>query len=106
MKNSQNILSTERHLSPESFAEYLHQGIPMEHPIPGAPDLTLFINPAAQEIGLRGAATAHEVQLETRLEHVATRLIHAPEGRQLEVVIVHPELFTDGYVVLCAIADR
>jgi len=98
--------SSERHLSADSFAAYLHSGAPIEHPLPGPPRLHLFIDPHRVRIGLRGPAGPREVPVATGLEHVTVRAVHHDQQRMIEIEISDARLFTDAYPVLCAVADR
>ncbi|MER6827452.1 PD-(D/E)XK motif protein [Streptosporangium sp. NPDC000563] len=100
------MTSPDRHLSADNFEEFVRRAIPLEHPIPGEPQLILFIDPRRQEIGLRVRATSGEPRLETGLEHVQLRPVQRGVKRFLEIVITDPRLFSDSYPVLCAVADR
>ncbi|GAA3118898.1 hypothetical protein GCM10010466_07230 [Planomonospora alba] len=100
------MTNPDRHLSADSFEEFVRQAVPIEHPIPGDPRLTLFIDPKRQEIGLRMQAAPDTTASETRLEHVRLRSVQRKAGRSLEVVVTDPRLFAEAYPVLCAVADR
>ena len=96
----------ERHLSLDSFEEYLRHGIPIEHPIRGEPRLLLLIDPQHSEIGLRVPCGPTDEPQDTSLEHVEVRAVHRAEGRNLEVVVTDSRLFLDAYPILCGVADR
>ncbi|WP_428962271.1 PD-(D/E)XK motif protein [Micromonospora fluostatini] len=95
----------DRHLSADSFADYLESQVPIDHPIPGSPRLVLFVDPPNNRIGLRGPATSHEVA-PAGLEHLAVRAVHQHGKRMMEVVVTDPRLFVDAYPLLCSVADR
>lgn len=97
---------SDRHLSADSFDEFLQRAIPLEHPVAGEPPLTLFIDPRRQEIGLRARAAATGPQPQTGLQHVQLRPVQRGIERFLEIVITDPRLFTEAYPMLCAVADR
>jgi hypothetical protein len=94
-----------RHLTAESFNQYLRAAIPIEHPIPGTPRLLLFIDPDRLRIGLRGPVYG-EVPSATGLEHVTVHVVHHEGRRQTEIAVTDSRLFIDGYRLLCAVADR
>jgi hypothetical protein len=99
------IPSPRRHMSRESFREYLTSPVPIDHPIHGTPRIILFFDPVNERIGLRmpsGNASAPP----TGLEHVSTRLIHHDGGSYLELAVTDPRLFPDAYPLLCGVADR
>jgi hypothetical protein len=100
------VTAHQRHLSADSFAEYLALGVPIEHPIEGTPRVVLFIDPDNRRIGLRGTARSNETSARTRLEHLGMRFVHHDGERMIEVTVEHPSLFADAYPVLCGIADR
>ncbi|MBM0274512.1 PD-(D/E)XK motif protein [Micromonospora tarensis] len=95
-----------RHLTPASFEQYLRSGVNIEHPIDGKPWVTLLINPGGPMIGLRAPRGTHEVPPRVRLENVSAAAGHGTEGQYLEIRVTDPQLFSDAYPVLCAIADR
>jgi Putative PD-(D/E)XK family member, (DUF4420) len=97
---------SERHLSLDGLDKFLRSGVPILHPIAGQPVVSLFIDPAIPEMGLRVYNPTGERLSPTNLRHVLTRAIHHNARLCLEVVITAPELFRDAYPLLCATADR
>jgi hypothetical protein len=95
-----------RHLSADSFADYLNAGVPIEHPIPGEPRLLLFIDPHRIRIGLRGPAGPRETPITVDLQHVNVRAVHHHGHRMIEIEVSDADLFAEAYPILCAIADR
>ncbi|MEO3773981.1 PD-(D/E)XK motif protein [Micromonospora sp. B9E7] len=95
----------DRHLSTDSFSDYLRSSVPIDHPITGSPRLVLFVDPHARRVGLRGPATSHEV-VPAGLEHLSVRVVHHDGQRMIEVAVTDPRLFVDAYPLLCAVADR
>ncbi|MFD4546306.1 PD-(D/E)XK motif protein [Streptomyces sp. NPDC058466] len=98
-------MSENRHLDPEHFEAALSLGIPFEHPIAGNPRLGIFFNPYRREIGLR-APWAKEGRSETGLTHLRCRSVLLGGKRHIEVVVDDPEMFAEGYAILCLVADR
>jgi len=96
----------DRHLSAEGFAEYLAADVPVVLPIPGDPRVALFIDPTHHRIGLHSPSNADEAAISNTLEHVVTRFVNVDGARSLEVECASPQLFSDIYPMLCAIADR
>jgi hypothetical protein len=99
-------VSDNRHLDPENFAEALSLGVPFEHPIVGYPRLSIFINPSRREIGLRAPRASREGKIETGLTHVRCRSVLLAGRQHIEVVVDNPDMFAEGYAVLCLVADR
>lgn len=99
-------MSDNRHLDPENFAEALSLGVPFEHPIPGDPRLSVFINPSRRQIGLRAPRASREGKIETGLPHLWCRSVQIAGKQYVEVVIDEPKMFPEGYAVLCLVADR
>ncbi|GAA1290522.1 hypothetical protein Psi02_15180 [Planotetraspora silvatica] len=100
------MTAPDRHISADSFEDFVQRAIPLEHPIPGEPRLILFIDPRRQEIGLRAQADTSQPRLETGLEHVRLRPVQRGVDRFLEIAITDPRMFADAYPLLCAVADR
>ncbi|GGK04509.1 hypothetical protein GCM10011583_40350 [Streptomyces camponoticapitis] len=99
-------MSDDRHLDPENFAEAVSLGIPFEHPITGNPKLSVFINPTRHEIGLRAPRASREGKIETGLTHVSCRSVLLAGSQHIEVVVDDPDMFAEGYALLCLVADR
>lgn len=95
-----------RHLSVDDFSHYVRTGVPIEHPIPGAPRILLFTDPQRARIGLRGPAVAHETPPVGELENLTVCAVHHDGQRMIEVAVTDPTIFTDAYPLLCAVADR
>ncbi len=68
--------------------------------------MSLFIEPAKTELGLRIEVDAGAYTPDTGLDNIITRLAERDGRCYLEVVVVVGNLFRDAYAVLCAIADR
>lgn len=98
-------MSDNRHLDPEHFEAALALGVPFEHPIEGSPRLSVFINPYRREIGLR-APRAKEGEIETGLAHLRCRSVLLAGKQHIEVIVGDPEMFAEGYAILCLVADR
>ncbi|MCX4414524.1 PD-(D/E)XK motif protein [[Kitasatospora] papulosa] len=99
-------MSDNRHLDPENFAEAVSTGVPLEYPIVGNPRLSVFINPSRHEIGLRAPRASQEGKIETGLMHVRCRSVLLAGKQHIEVVVDHPDMFAEGYAILCLVADR
>ncbi|WP_406077243.1 PD-(D/E)XK motif protein [Micromonospora sp. NBC_00858] len=95
----------DRHLSTDSFADYLRSPVPIDHPIPGLPRIVLFVDPQSSRVGLRGPATPHEVP-PLGLEHLTVHAVHHDGQRLIEIAVTDSRLFVDAYPLLCAVADR
>ncbi|MGQ4414156.1 PD-(D/E)XK motif protein [Streptomyces sp. SAS_269] len=98
-------MSDNRHLDPEHFDAAILLGVPFEHLIAGNPRLSVFINPYRREIGLR-APRVQEGQIETGLTHLRCRSVLLAGKQYVEVVVDDPEMFAEGYAILCLVADR
>ncbi|MEW2467650.1 PD-(D/E)XK motif protein [Streptomyces sp. NPDC046994] len=99
-------MSDNRHLDPDHFAEALSLGVPFEYPIVGNPRLSVFINPNRQEIGLRAPRASQEGKIETGLTHLRCRSVLLASKQAIEVVVDDPDMFAEGYAILCLVADR
>ncbi|MCM4084231.1 PD-(D/E)XK motif protein [Paractinoplanes hotanensis] len=100
-------MSTEgRHLTRESFIEYLNLGYPVDHPIHGEPRVLIFVDPGNRRIGLRVPTLTDEKPGPTGLEHVKVSAVHHHGQRMIEVEIDEPRLFVDAYPILRGVADR
>ena len=99
-------MTSGRHLTSTGFAGYLKAAVPVEHPIAGTPQVTLFIDPPRSEIGLRIPSIEVARPIETGLANMTVRNVARSDGRFVEIAIGDPRLFDDAYPVLCAIADR
>ncbi|MFD7985477.1 PD-(D/E)XK motif protein [Kitasatospora indigofera] len=95
-----------RHLDPASFDEYLAASVPIDHVIRGEPRMVLFFDPTRSEIGLRLHAAPQDRAWEKQLENVTVRQVIRQGNRTTEVVVGDRHLFTQGYALLCSIADR
>lgn len=98
-------MSDNRHLDLEHFEAAISLGVPFEHPIAGNPKLSIFINPYRRECGLR-APRMQEGQIETGLTHLRCRSVLLAGKQHIEVVVDDPEMFAEGYAILCLVADR
>jgi hypothetical protein len=98
--------AADRHLSADSFADYLRRPAPHDHPIFGEPRLILFIDPPNGRIGLRGPAAHNETPHPTGLEHVSVRAVHHDQLRMIEISVNDSRVFEDAYPVLRGVADR
>ncbi|MFH9427356.1 PD-(D/E)XK motif protein [Streptomyces sp. NPDC017615] len=99
-------MSDDRHLDPDNFAEALSLAVPFEHPIAGNPTLSVFINPRRREIGLRVPRVTREGKVETGLTHLRCRSVVLNRAQFIEVFVDDPAMFSEGYAILCLVADR
>ncbi|MBM2617043.1 PD-(D/E)XK motif protein [Actinoplanes sp. LDG1-06] len=95
-----------RHLTRESFIEYLNADYPVDLPIDGEPRVLIFVDTDNRRIGLRVSAGAGEKARPTGLEHVKILAVHHQGQRMIEVEIDEPRLFVDAYPILRGVADR
>ncbi|GGP50255.1 PD-(D/E)XK motif protein [Saccharothrix coeruleofusca] len=95
-----------RHVSSENFGRILDSRVPVVLPITGTPTTFVFIEPRLPELGLRIATTSDDEAPDTGLRNIFARSTFRDGKRFFEVVITAPELFPDGYQILCAVADR
>lgn len=97
---------TERHLSPQGFADYLAADVPVLLPIAGHPAVVIFVDSGRRRIGLRTPIQTNAAAPTSPLENLHLALVNADGVRQLEIASTEPELFADVYPMLCAVADR
>jgi hypothetical protein len=97
---------TDRHLSPQGFAEYLSVDVPVVLPLAGTPPVAIFIDPGRRRIGLRTPIATDAAAPPSPLENLHLAVVNADGVRQLEIASLEPELFADVYPMLCAVADR
>ncbi|MFI9449526.1 PD-(D/E)XK motif protein [Amycolatopsis sp. NPDC052450] len=95
-----------RHVSAEGFDQLLGGGVPVVLPVPGAPEAFVFIEPRAQELGLRIEISTNDDAPDTGLRNIFARIALRHGKNYFEVVVRTPELFHDAYPVLCSVADR
>lgn len=95
-----------RHVSIESFDQYLGSRVPAVLPIPGRPQAFIFIEPLKPELGLRVEVGSDVDAPATGLRNIAARVAIRDGKRFLEVVVTDSTLFRDAYPVLCSMVDR
>ncbi|WP_329001917.1 PD-(D/E)XK motif protein [Kribbella sp. NBC_00709] len=98
--------STDRHRSIDTLERYLSSSTPIALAVQGTPEIQLFIEPTAPELGLRVEVSEDTEAPTLKLRHVVCRLANRDNRRFLEVAIVTPGLFRDAYPMLCTLADR
>jgi Putative PD-(D/E)XK family member, (DUF4420) len=95
-----------RHLSTESFDQYLDSRVPVILPVPGRPEAFVFIDPFKPELGIRIAFDTNVDAPATGLRNIIARIAIRDGKRFLEAVVTDATLFRDAYPVLCSMADR
>jgi hypothetical protein len=93
-----------RHLDAEGFERAVAAGVPIEFPVDGSPRVAMFIDTVTPAVGLRLPDDGSRPDPD--LEHLVARFVYRDEATWAEVLITDPDLFHDGYPLLCAIADR
>jgi putative PD-(D/E)XK family protein DUF4420 len=94
-----------RHLTTDSFREYVNAGAPSVLKIDGSPIMYLVINPAPQRIALRAPLTQYGLPDVSGYRYLSAATIHWNDTQWCDLRIDGDIMF-DAYPIVCAIADR
>jgi hypothetical protein len=94
-----------RHLSADSFRDYVQAGAPSVVKIDGSPVMYLAINAMPHRIALRTPLTRHGLPDLSGYRHISVAIIHWNDTQWCELR-VDGDIIFDAYPIVCAIADR
>lgn len=95
----------ERHLSTESFEQYLAASATALIKIDGDPIVYLYIDPQVPRLALRTPLTHHSLPDVSTYQHISVAQIHWSDSYWFEIR-VDSDVIRAAYPIMCAIADR
>jgi hypothetical protein len=99
------MTTVDRHLTLDTLAYYLRSGQHVVRPIAGSPAAKLDISPASERLAIEIAWDGEDPPRVDDYEHIVTGVVHKGGANWAVLAIQGAALFSEGYPLLCYVAD-